>query len=538
MKKILIAIIILSAALYAEPTIDSVWFSQDTICDGQNLVEICYILSGGTAQVSALMSADSGETWTVPMDSLIGAETSLGFDIVPGTHCFTWVMSHDLPDTHGTDWIVRVEVVDILDTFLVIDSIWVPEERAHYGWGLAFGLGVYWFYDFTTGYVYYSNGINPTTHPPRDSVYIGDSLNMDIDFYNYSIYFARGGSNPTHIYRKALFTGDEQFIAEVPMHGSAVQGVQVIRDTLYAAYYDNRGWVWIGGSPVFINRMYLLAFDLSQPFPITEWDTVTNYPRDSCHTIEGMAYAHGYLWGSNNWGRIVQIDFESRDYVGCYPVPNVGNGAEGLCWDGEYLWYHNREHGELHSLYQILIHDMTSSRGYAGGLLDSRGPIVNIMGPDSVLVGESYNFRWTATDPSGIVLPYEVVTICGAVIETLFVSDPRYVYTIPSGCDTVQFSVSAVDSFCNEGSDILSVPVASAGLIGHIFIQGEEGIYSLRVIDQADAIAAGNGVIMIQMPGVIGAAELVDTTHTNASPVFINTPYGIRSWRYDSIITD
>jgi hypothetical protein len=56
----------------------------------------------------------------------------------------------------------------------------------------------------------------------------------------------------------------------------------------------------------------------------------------------------------------------------------------------------------------------------------------------------------------------------------------------------------------------------------------------LRVVDQDDAIAASNGIIMVQLPDFLGAADLVDTTDTDASPVFIETPYGIRSWRYDT----
>ncbi|MCD6502576.1 hypothetical protein J7L01_08225 [bacterium] len=68
--------------------------------------------------------------------------------------------------------------------------------------------------------------------------------------------------------------------------------------------------------------------------------------------------------------------------------------------------------------------------------------------------------------------------------------------------------------------------------LGIIFIQTTSGIVNLRVIDTLAAISAGNGVIMISLPdGTIGAADLVDTTAAYASPVYIQTVHGIRSWR-------
>ncbi len=69
--------------------------------------------------------------------------------------------------------------------------------------------------------------------------------------------------------------------------------------------------------------------------------------------------------------------------------------------------------------------------------------------------------------------------------------------------------------------------------IGYILVQDEIEILELRVIDTLDAIIEDNGVIMVQMPGgMIGAADLVDSTDTWASPVLIQTTRGIRSWRH------
>ena len=63
-------------------------------------------------------------------------------------------------------------------------------------------------------------------------------------------------------------------------------------------------------------------------------------------------------------------------------------------------------------------------------------------------------------------------------------------------------------------------------------LQGNSEKLFLRVISEADAISAGNGVVKIQLPdGSTGAADLVATSDPDASEVRIRTPYGTRSWR-------
>ncbi|RKZ27752.1 hypothetical protein DRQ36_11345, partial [bacterium] len=85
--------------------IDSVWFWEETDCNDSNIVHICYTLSStcpdSVYTVSAQMSADSGVTWTVPLVTLIGAEDAIGDSISPGTHCFDWIMSEDLPNSEA-----------------------------------------------------------------------------------------------------------------------------------------------------------------------------------------------------------------------------------------------------------------------------------------------------------------------------------------------------------------------------------------------------------------------------------------------------
>jgi hypothetical protein len=68
--------------------------------------------------------------------------------------------------------------------------------------------------------------------------------------------------------------------------------------------------------------------------------------------------------------------------------------------------------------------------------------------------------------------------------------------------------------------------------LGYIKVKTAASTANLRVIDVASAISAGNGVVKVSLPGgVIGAADLVATSSSFASPVRVMTPYGVRSWR-------
>jgi len=109
---------ILSIAAWGQPSIDSVWFSEETDCNNQNIVTICYILSGDTADISVRVSADGGATWTEAgegwFSTLSDTAGDLGTDIIPtapDSHCFRWDMSEDMPDSEGCDFQVAVSLL-------------------------------------------------------------------------------------------------------------------------------------------------------------------------------------------------------------------------------------------------------------------------------------------------------------------------------------------------------------------------------------------------------------------------------------------
>ena len=90
--------------------LDTVWFSEETECDGQNVVEICYILRGEPGEISVVASTDGGTSWDVPVTTVEDAENDLGAGVRAGTHCFNWIVSEDLPDTEIADLQVAIQL--------------------------------------------------------------------------------------------------------------------------------------------------------------------------------------------------------------------------------------------------------------------------------------------------------------------------------------------------------------------------------------------------------------------------------------------
>lgn len=103
-----------SRIFIADPfcTIDSLWFNEEILCDEQNLVHVCYILVGDTADIKIRISPNSGATWVNAYEgwftSLLHATGDIGKNVLPGIHCFDWLMSTDFPNREGNGWIIEV----------------------------------------------------------------------------------------------------------------------------------------------------------------------------------------------------------------------------------------------------------------------------------------------------------------------------------------------------------------------------------------------------------------------------------------------
>ncbi|MCD6596025.1 VCBS repeat-containing protein, partial [bacterium] len=100
------------------PTAASIEYNEETDCDGINTVEICYTIDSPDsipADVSIEFSDDGGVSWTVSPSTVTDAEGDLGINIVPGDHCFNWILSTDVPGIEGRDWSARI-IVSALDS--------------------------------------------------------------------------------------------------------------------------------------------------------------------------------------------------------------------------------------------------------------------------------------------------------------------------------------------------------------------------------------------------------------------------------------
>ncbi|MBN2541898.1 PQQ-binding-like beta-propeller repeat protein [bacterium] len=120
-----LAIICLPLTVYAG--VDSLWFSEETACNDSNIVTICYELTADTTDIDVQVSSDGGSTWDVPLSTLRSHAGDLGSDILPGIHCFEWIMSEDLPGVESYDF--KASVFTSSDQY----EYWVPYVSTHTG---------------------------------------------------------------------------------------------------------------------------------------------------------------------------------------------------------------------------------------------------------------------------------------------------------------------------------------------------------------------------------------------------------------------
>ena len=96
--------------------VDSVWFSEETLPNDSNIVEICYSLESNCPdsafEISVSISADSGTTWVSAgegwFSTLMDTAGALG-TVSPGTHCFKWLMGEDIT-SEQSNWLIRATV--------------------------------------------------------------------------------------------------------------------------------------------------------------------------------------------------------------------------------------------------------------------------------------------------------------------------------------------------------------------------------------------------------------------------------------------
>ncbi|MCD6594962.1 hypothetical protein J7L68_04720 [bacterium] len=462
-------------------SIDSVWFSEETDCNDSNIVQICYILSSTCPEslfnVSVRMSGDGGETWTVPLDSLWDAEGDIGEGVLPDTHCFFWEMGYDLPDTEGYDWMVKVEVPIVAETFEILDS---TATHGYNGTGLAFDGEYYWSYEQNTGRIYkyaYLTGI------PIDTIYIGAWYNTDLAYIDSCLYYGRTGTYPHDVYRYNLRTSTTELVCDGCCNGVGAQGLATDGDYLFV-------------TTGLAATQNIIRIDISS-YPTLTIDTIITVLADTL-CCDGIAYTGegpcGGIWGVNDRGYMVQYSLETGLLQSIHRVPRApfgSTGVEGLCYDGEYLWYVDTD---LDKMYQI---DFCTSEDLfysAIAPLDSRPPSVHLLcpGDSAISAGDIVHLEWSVIDTFWNDDPcsLHIYGIGCSYDTTIIVPDTFYDWVVPSAaaeCDTLWFVVSARDSFCNWGSDSCAIPPVCRPIEAQILCApcgGFTGCYNQTVLWQ------------------------------------------------------
>jgi hypothetical protein len=145
--------------------------------------------------------------------------------------------------------------------------------------------------------------------------------------------------------------------------------------------------------------------------------------------------------------------------------------------------------------------------------------------------------RWLLTDNWnwGTKCPDEVTVINRnwyPATQTFSCSDlGNYPNNVVINCDTHGEPVG-----CPSGGSsplYCTVTPVMPTAVGYFNIKGLVGIIRLRLISFTDALAVLKGIIKISKTAgdTNTAADLVETTDSNASPVRVMTPYGIKAWR-------
>ncbi len=406
----------------AQPSIDSVWFYEEDFCDEQNIVQICYILSEDTANISLQMSSDGGATWDVPIETLIGEEGNIGENIAPGTHCFEWLMSDDLPDDEGYEWTLKISTewsIALVDSFTELDTSRYTING-------------------NDGYVDVDSGYFVLTQDITDRN--GRILTVD-----------------------SIFVDTIMVTFRFKMVGS-VGGADGI--SLFFSQYSDPPLARGGSIGISYTGGWGVAFD--------SWNNCCDIDGNHIETSIDIPCCSEGGWEiptalaqyhipfeliDNSWHR-VDIDFE---------YPNLLISLDDSIYiDGAFtelspFWAYIGFSGSTGSYhFKQIVDDFVIFSPHGGiieisgnytNILDSRPPNISISCATTITAGDTLTFEWSVDDLFWFGEPCSVYFI-GCEIDTHYEVDGLSSYWIPLvACSECTLIVAAKDSFCNWGYD-------------------------------------------------------------------------------------
>ncbi len=483
MKRIFSALLTIAALYAACPTIESLDFTQEDICDGNDLVEICYeVLDTDGDSVYVEFQLNTVDT-TIGLSTIY--ETVPGYFgpqlgwVAPGMHCFYWDAGIDLPGEEGCSYELSMDIFnETIDVLSIYDSIpYVDAEGVTYDGENLWVMG-----SVFGGATSTLAQIDPETHAVLHSGTISRSGGWaDCCWYDDKVYAvgATGGGVGTGVQGR-IFAFDPWTFAVVD---SSVDPIFTGRFGQGIEYHD--GWLWLNNTLGEVWRVdpVTLTADPSTPFMnVTDIYAASHGGADLFPDglPDALEFELGSMWflknpdgGTNNI--LFRFDM-AGNFLGEYILPTAETyGPEGLTFDGRCFWYtdHRSPEGSEGMVYRVCLWGC-EDEDYYTGCIDTQDPEVTaICAYDTLLPGNTYTFEWDVND-------YFEAGECSVYVEWCSGSEgyeitgfPPYSldYEIPfgaAGCDSITFIYRGMDEYCHRDEDTCRFAIGGGFDVTHI----------------------------------------------------------------------
>ncbi|MCD6594146.1 VCBS repeat-containing protein [bacterium] len=468
------------------PTIDSVWFFEETDADNQNLVRICYNASDDDGD-SFLVSFDvyddsisvSATTIYDTISSYIG--NNIGW-VHNGEHCFIWDIGVDYPGREGCDFDIQIsihnettELLSVMDSFPFYKAEGIAWDGEHLwvnsSWNVTGSNDTLLIYE-----------IDPMTHDTVDSCIYRGTVNgifSDMEWHNDTLWIIHCtfATNTPRI--MAIDTSTCAFVDSSArlFSGGRGQGITWYNDTFYINKSD--GNIWQVASGTYDTTLWISLND-------TFWADY-GYDDTLFYEIAGGAdaliFALSTLWilTNPNSAEAILYQFDiTGHFIQSYRLPTAGGyGPEGITFDGSCFWYTDHTNSMV---YRVCLWGCDDTITVTG-CLDSHLPEPNIDSTfcnDTFFTTDSIPVSFSVIDSffnvSGCIC--SLFVMCNIDTDTVFAFSDT-IFEIPavlSPCDSAYMIAVVYDSFGNRGVDtsctfmIVSCVPASVTVICPIYM--------------------------------------------------------------------